>query len=263
MKKIKTIWNMLFAVALCTAAMIACSDSDGGSYDNMSGATAGGSMARFTINGDYLYTVDINTLKTFDLSSPEQPKYLNNKDQHLGFGIETIFSKDTLLFIGSQIGMYIYNVTRPEFPQQMSMVSHIRSCDPVVAAGKYAYVTLNSENNWCGNTTNLLNIYNISDPYKPKLVRTETGFTHPRGLGVDKNKLFICDKGGIKLYDVTDPEKPKWIDDFTHIPEATDIDTYDVIPLNGLLLVTGANGLYQFDYTSDKLAFVSKIEIKK
>lgn len=263
MKQHNTILNTLTSAILCIILMIACSENDGGFYCDSGGSDGvGGSMARFTLNGDYLYTVDSRTLKTFDLSNPEQPKYLQKKDQHMDFGIETIFTMDTLLFIGSQDGMYIYNITRHEFPQQMSVTRHIRSCDPVVAQGNYAYVTLNSENTWCGNTSNLLEIYDISDPYTPKLVKSEIGFIHPRGLGVDKNMLFICDDG-IKLYDISNPERPRWIDDFTHIPEATDIDAYDVIPLNGLLLVTGNDGLYQFDYSNNKLAYLSRIEINR
>lgn len=263
MKKHKNICNILIAAILCIIMTMACSDGDNGFYEGGSnGSGTGGSMARFTLNEDYLYTVDSRTLRTFDLSNPGQPKYLDKKDQQMNFGIETIFSMDTLLFIGSEDGMYIYNITRREFPQQMSVTRHIRSCDPVVAQGNYAYITLNSENTWCGNTSNLLEIYDISDPYKPKLVKTETGFSAPRGLGVDNNILFICDKG-IKLYDISNPEKPKWIDDFTHIPEAKNIDAYDVIPLNGLLLVTGADGLYQFDYSDNKFTFLSKTEINR
>ncbi len=263
MKYSKIFTNTALVIIICLATMIACSEDSTSYFSNDSDSSGiGGSMARFSINGDYMYTVDHSTLKTFNLSTPEKPKYLDRKDQVMQFGIETIFTMDTLLFIGSQDGMYIYNIPRHEFPQQMSMTRHIRSCDPVVAQGKYAYVTLNSETTWCGNTSPQLEIFDISDPYNPKLVKTETGFKHPRGLGVDGNKLFICDDG-IKLYDISDPEKPKWVDDFTHIPEASNADAYDVIPLNGLLLMTGSTGLYQFDYTGDKLAFISKIDIKR
>lgn len=227
------------------------SDSNGG---------VGGSMARFTIRDNYLYTVDNQTLKTIDISNPGQPLYLKGRDQKLGFDIETIFAMDTLLFIGSQSGMYIYDVTHPDLPQILSQVSHIRSCDPVVAFGNYAYVTLNSENTWCGRVSNVLQVYDISNTHNPVLKQTVTGFVSPRGLGVDGKKLFICDNG-LKVYDITDPVYPRWMDDLTYISEASGIDTYDVIPLNGLLLVVGADGLYQFDYRGDKLKFVSKIEI--
>ncbi|MDR1938903.1 MAG: hypothetical protein LBQ73_10470 [Tannerellaceae bacterium] len=220
----------------------------------------GGSMARFTVAGDYLYTVDHNTLKTFDVSNAEAPEYLEGKEQYMDFGVETIFSMDTLLFLGSQTGMYIFNITRPAFPQQMANVSHITSCDPVVASGRYAYVTLNSENYWCGRSVNELHVYDLTDLYNPILIRRETALKHPKGLGIDGNKLFICDNG-LKVYDVTDPAHPLWIDDITDIPQAAGIDAYDVIPLNGVLLLVGADGFYQFDYSGDKLSFLSKIEV--
>jgi hypothetical protein len=251
---------MLPALAVGAVLFFACTESV--YYADFAGATIGqsGSMARFTINGNYLYTVSDFQLQTFDISAPDKPVHLPQKAQFMPSGVETIFSMDTLLFVGSQTGMYIYNVTRDGFPQQIAFASHITSCDPVVAQGDYAYVTLNSENLWCGRASNELCIYDISDPYYPSLVRTETGFKHPRGLGVDGDKLFVCDDG-LRVFDVSDPARPRWIDDLSHIPEADGIDAYDVIPLNGTLLLTGANGLYQFDYRGEKLAFLSKIAI--
>ena len=258
----KTIEKFLYTVCACLFLM-AC---DFGSKDSSGadgGSGQGGSMARFTINGDYMYTVDQQTLKMFDLSDAAQPDYLERKDQSLGFGIETIFSMDTLLFIGSQDGMYIYDITRPEFPQQLSFVSHIRSCDPVVASGAYAYVTLNSEQVWCGNTSNVLNIYDISNLRNPVLKVTEN-LNSPKGLGVDGNKLFVCDaRLGVKVYDISNPLQPFWIDDWAHQPETAGATAYDVIPVGGLLLVTTDGGLYQFDYTGEKLRFVSKITTVK
>jgi hypothetical protein len=244
-------------------AMIACSEGD--SYDAAGGTLGqGGSMARFTICGDYMYTVDDRTLKLFDLSEPAQPEYLERKDQSLGTGgIETIFSMDTLLFIGSQDGMYIYDVTRPEFPQRLSHVSHIHSCDPVVALGRYAYVTLNSENIRCGSIANELHIYDISDLHNPELKVSET-LNYPKGLGIDGHKLFVCDaKLGIKVYDVSNPLTPLWIDDLSYVPETGNIVPYDVIPMDGILLASTDQGLYQFDYTGEKLQFVSKITTVK
>lgn len=237
-----------------------CSDSDSYSAPGESSGQ-GGSMARFTIKGDNLYTVAPSYLKTFDISDPAKPAYLKGKDQQLGFDVETIFAMDSLLFVGSQTGMYIYNIARPDFPNLLSHVPHITSCDPVVASGNYAYVTLSSENSWCMRGANELHIYNISDPSNPDLVAVNNSFIHPRGLGVDGKKLFICDNG-LKVFDLSDPEKPVWVDDLSHIPEASGIDAYDVIPMNGLLFLIGADGFYQFDYNGEKLAFVSKIEVK-
>jgi hypothetical protein len=254
---------IIFTVSFGIFSFFSCSDGSSSSSDGGNGPGQGGSMARFTIAGDYMYTVDNQDLSLFDLANPSQPEYLDRKIQSVGFDIETIFGMDTLLFIGSQNGMYIYDVTRPEFPQRLSQVEHIRSCDPVVASGQYAYVTLNSENSWCGNASNVLDIYDISDLRAPKNINSQQ-LNYPKGLGIDGDRLFVCDAyQGIKVFDVSNPKDPEWIDDLTHIPEANGMKTYDVIPAKGLLVTTTDKGLYQFDYSGDKLKFVSKITLNK
>lgn len=238
-------------------------ENDAASLENGGGSGTGGSMARFTIEGDYMYTVDNTTLKVFDISIPDDPRHMYSKDQNLMAGAETIFTMDTLLFIGSQNGMYIFNISNPEFPQEMSFVSHIKSCDPVIAKGNYAYVTLNSNSRWCGRSSNVLQIYDISDPYAPVMLK-EMGspLKNPLGLGIDGDKLFICDNG-LKVFDVSVPDQPQWMDDLDKIREIESIETYDVIPLDGILLVIGADGLYQFDYSGERLAFISKIVVNR
>jgi hypothetical protein len=220
----------------------------------------GGSMARFCIVGDVLYTVDNNSLNIFNITDPKDPIFYEGRSQDLGFGIETIFPMDTLLFIGSQIGMYIYDISRPFFPQYLSTASHITSCDPVVAQGNYAYVTLNSNSIWCGRSSNVLQIYDITNLKKPQWKDDVSGFISPMGLGIDGNKLFICDKG-LKVYDITDPVSPRWIDDLYSAGIYDISDSYDVIPINGLLILVTSSGIYQLDYTGDLLKLLSKIPV--
>ena len=255
MKNILYITFVVFLITCCTKD---------GSSDFGAGASEGkgGSMARFAIKGDILYTVSSDSMKLFNIAEPENPKYSSQRDLLVGFDIETIFPMDTLLFIGSRSGMYVYDITEPRFPTFLSQVNHIRSCDPVVAQDKYAYVTLNTNFTSCGSSiNNVLDVYDISNPLTPVLIRT-VQLNGPTGLGVDGDKLFVCDKG-LKVFHIADPLNIKQVDDLADIDEVNIRSAYDVIPVDGLLILVAKEGLYQFDYTGDHLKFVSKIEIKQ
>ncbi|MEA3317759.1 MAG: hypothetical protein U9R54_07360, partial [Bacteroidota bacterium] len=90
----------------------------------------GGSMARFTIYQNYLYTIDNAMLNIIDIS--DYSNLINTSTCYLGWGIETIFPHGDNLFIGSQSGMLIYDVSNPITPVKLSQYSHITNCDPVV-----------------------------------------------------------------------------------------------------------------------------------
>jgi len=253
--KIKNILLLTTGIVLLSACT---SDSSSGG-DSLSGQ--GGSMARFSIKDNILYVVDNHTLKLFDVKTAAQPFYLPARDQKLDVGVETIFTMDTLLFVGSEDGLYIYDIKNPALPQRFSYISHVRSCDPVVAYGNYAYITLSTRSTRCNRGINQLQVYDISNPNYPVLKKTEEMYS-PQGLGVDgkRNRLFVCDKG-VKIFDIKDPVSPKWIGDLSYT-EAYDIDAYDVIPRDGLLLLIGKDGFYQFDYTGEEIKFLSKIMVE-
>ena len=256
----KNIINLLLGALL----MASCAKEGGIYADSASDMSSGkgGSMARFAIKGDVLYTVSTNTLNVFNIEDAANPKYADERSLQIGFDVETIFPMDTLLFIGSRSGMYVYDITVPRFPMLLSQVQHFRSCDPVVAQGQYAFVTLNTNFSACGaSPNNVLQIYDIRTPANPVLQKT-VSLRGPTGLGVDGSKLFVCDKG-LKVFDITDPLNIRQIDDLADIDEVDIRDTYDVIPVDGLLILVAKEGLFQFDYTGAVMKFVSKIEIKQ
>ena len=76
----------------------------------------GGSMARFTLMNDYLYTVSYRELYSFNVSTPQDPKYINKSVIPDNQMIETIYPFKNKLFIGSTTGMYIYDVSTPGSP---------------------------------------------------------------------------------------------------------------------------------------------------
>jgi len=228
--------------------------SSGSSFNNPSPSGVGGSTARFTISSNYLYCVDRTNLITFDLTIASDPKPWDRIN--IGWNIETIFPYKDKLFIGSTTGMYIYDNSSPLNPYKLCQFSHARSCDPVVADEKYAYVTLRSTSSCAGNM-NELDVIDISNIKSPYLIKTYS-MLEPYGVGVDGTTVFVCDgKAGLKVFDATKP------DDLKLINWQSDITASDIIPLGGTAILIGTDGLYQYDYTNPKnLVFLSKIVIK-
>ena len=216
-----------------------------------------GSMARFTIFSDYMYSVHNNALKLFNIATIPGISAANSIV--LDRVVETIFPYDSKLFLGTTTGMLVYGLANPGNPVFISAFDHINSCDPVVVQGDYAYVTLRSGNE-CFGFTNQLDVVDISSIENPFLVKTYPMY-NPHGLGIDNNVLFICDgDAGLKVYDATDPMEIH-LNQLEHFPG---IRTFDVIPLGGVLMLIGADGLYQYDYTDlSNLVLLSTIPVNR
>lgn len=220
------------------------------------GSGLGGSFARFAIYQDFLYVVDNWNMHVFDVNTLTDPAKLSTVE--LGWGIETIFPYNDKLFIGSNTGMQIFDNSVPQDPQFLSTFNHARACDPVVAQGNYAYVTLRS-GNACFGITDQLDVIDISNIEQPLLVKTYF-MDNPHGLAIDDNLLFLCEGDyGLKVFDVTDKES---IGDhlLSHLPT---IPAYDVIAIDSHLILVGAQGIYQFDYTDpQELKLLSVIGVQ-
>ncbi|MCG2617080.1 hypothetical protein LZZ85_22480 [Terrimonas sp. NA20] len=222
-----------------------------------SGATVGiaGSMARFAIVNNYMYAVGLYSLKVIDVATPSTPSY--KKDISIGSGIETIFPFKDKLFIGSNRAMYIYDISVAETPKYTGSFPHVRSCDPVVTDGVHAYVTLRA-GNFCGDITeSRLEILDVANLAAPKLVKTYP-MKNPYGLAKDGNLLWICDgTAGLKLYDVSNPA------DISLKKSISNIEPFDVIPMNGKLIVSAKEGILQYDYSNlSDIRLLSRIQKK-
>lgn len=227
-------------------------------------------MARFTVVGDYLYTVSYNNLTVISLADPSNPVIIKNSGISFPWGdIETIYPFEEFLLIGSRSALYIYDISIPSKPREVSRVQHFTSCDPVVASGEYAYVTLNGGRTCTAGSRNELIVYSIADirSGKSPIELTSVTMTNPRGLGVDgaAARLFVCERG-LEMYDISDPASLNYsnlIDTSTEVPGAQNMDAYDVIVLSeqATVIVVGSTGLYQFDYSTDKLILISYIPV--
>ena len=222
------------------------------------GSGTGGSMARFMLNEDYLYVIAVPTkLKTVDITTASAMAVVDSVD--MPRNMETLFRLENNLFVGTTTGMLIFDLVNPKKPAQISSYDHITACDPVVVDGQYAYVTLRSGNT-CNNVQNLLEVIDISSIKNPYLVKSYPMF-NPHGLGTDGDLLFVCDgAAGLKIYDKSNP-LAIITSQVAHYP---DFDTYDVIPMNGILMLVGTGGIYQYDYSDpENIVQISHITIKE
>jgi hypothetical protein len=220
------------------------------------GSGTGGSMARFMLNDDYLYVIAVPVrLKTVDITTASDMAVIDSVD--VPRNMETLFRLENKLFVGTTTGMLIFDLVNPQKPVQISSYDHITACDPVVVDGQYAYVTLRT-GNMCNNGQNLLEVIDISSITNPYLVKSYPMF-NPHGLGTDDNLLFVCDgTAGLKIYDKSDP-LAIITNQVAHYP---DFDTYDVIPMNGILMLVGEGGIYQYDYSDpENIIQISHIAI--
>ena len=203
----------------------------------------GGSMARFGLYKDYLYIVDNSHLYTFHISDLENPVGLGVKN--IGWNIETMFIYDDHMFLGTTSGMLVYSLEIEQNPTYINQYNHITSCDPVVVQNDLAYVTLH-DGGWCGRSVNRLDVIRMSDQYTQLNLIASYPMANPHGLGIDGDVLFVCDGGaGLKVFDASDP-----LTISSHkIAEFSDINTYDVIPVNNYLFMIGDAGFYLYDYS--------------
>lgn len=221
--------------------LISCSSD---SPDTLSGANEmgqGGSLARFTLVSNYLYTVDQTNLNVYSLINPENPTQVNTVN--IGFDIETLFNYKDYLYIGSRNGMYIYDIQNPELPNYISDVQHFTACDPVIANDTHAFVTLHS-NTTCGNNINLLEIYDITNIVDPVLISSRN-LTQPKGLALFQNYLFVCDDE-VKIFDISNPETAILVNSVNR-------DAFDVIIRGELMILIGETGLYQFQLDQNNI----------
>ena len=215
----------------------------------------GGSMARFTIVNTHLYTVSTSSLDVYSILTPQTPAFASKVQ--LGWGIETIYPFKNKLFIGSNTGMFIFDVSNPSQPSKQGEFNHVRTCDPVIAEDKYAYVTLRSGTG-CPGSTNQLDVLDITNLSQPSLVKSYS-MTNPHGLSKDGDLLFICDgKDGLKIYNAANAGN------ISLLKQVTGPDTFDVIAWNGVAIVSATDGLYQYDYSDvNNIKLLSKTVWKK
>lgn len=250
-KEMKALRSIAAVLALLAISLIGCREGSSTSA-NSSVTGRSGSLARFAIVGRYLYTVDREMLRLFDLESGAA-KFV--AEIHVGFNIETIFGRKNTLFLGARNGVYIYDISKPDKPIHLSTYQHIASCDPVVADEYYAYSTLSSGRPNCWRGLNALDIIDVSDLYYPKQTATII-MDDPRGLGLTSaNRLVVCDKG-LKLIDITNRHSPLLLHYLTGERPS------DIIPGENRFVAVMPDGISNYAVVNDSLQYIGTLSYK-
>ena len=215
------------------------SSTDATSSPRNDGTGQGGSLARFAIIDGFMYGLTQQAIKIFKIN--DDGSLSNWSSVAVAWGIETLYRLDDYLFIGSVSGMFIYDISDPGNPRFNSEYEHFRACDPVVAEGNFAYVTLRSTNEWCANDVNQLQIVDISNVFEPQQISTYA-MNAPYGLAVRGDYVLVCDSGsGIKILEVSDKESPRVV----HFIEG--YDARDVILRDTIAYIVTTTGIVIYD----------------
>ncbi|HMH24844.1 MAG TPA: hypothetical protein VK563_23880 [Puia sp.] len=197
-----------------------------------------GSMAKMVLINDYIYAItQTSSLGVISIKDAANPALSTTVP--VGAGLETIYPFQDKLFLGSSLGVYMYDLSNPGSPARTGAFIHGRSCDPVITDGNYVYITLHAGTS-CGGPNNELDVVDIT-----QLTATGTGkvypLTSPHGLCKDGNLLFVCDDF-VNVYDASDGLNLKLL---TTIAVK---GGYDVMAGDHHLMVVTDQGLYQYSY---------------
>lgn len=241
------------------------SDTHSGCFGAPSGASGGaaatdntgqsGSLARMLVNGETMYLLADSVLKSISVATPSSPVLIGTTE--VGWDVETLYLHENNLLIGGQTGVRLYDLTDPDFPLYLSSFSHTWQCDPVVAEGDVAYVTLRGGFN-CNGFNNQLDILDISDIFNPALIKSYA-MENPYGLAIDNQTLFLADGyAGLKVFDVSDPLS------IVKIYQFPDHEARDIILYQQRAWLTGPDGLYQYDYSAlNNIHLISSLPVEE
>lgn len=218
--------------------IVGCSKESASAAASTADAGKGGSLARFTIARDHLFTVGGGYLHAYSLEDGAVPKKVGQTP--ITWDVETIYPYSKYLFLGSRAGLFIYSIEKASEPRLIGQASHARSCDPVVANDTVAFVTLKGGTN-CGPATSGLYVHDIRNISSPKLIKT-VPLPDPVGLGLQNDVLYVCcGNAGLKVFNVARPADPRLLS------TKTDGNYVDVIPYNGVLICFVQDGIILYD----------------
>ncbi|GAB6189525.1 hypothetical protein JCM30566_12650 [Marinitoga arctica] len=180
-----------------------------GTYKYMRHLKTGGDVQKIYIDGSYLYTLDgAKGISIFDISFKLLPFLVKTVDT--GGGVNSILKYKNYLFATDKwYGLEVFKLNDINKPVENKkekiepIFKHYTLNTPIdlkVINNNYLVVT----DNWGG-----LEIFNISNPEKPELVKIFNNHTDLQGIYANNNYLYAADKkDGLIIFDINNPENP-------------------------------------------------------
>jgi len=215
-----------------------------------------GTANRMAVSGEDLFIINNNTLFSFNITDENLSTHsAYGKSNHIGWNMETIYSKEDLLFIGSQNGMEIYQKATSSI-EFVGSYTHATGCDPVLPTDTgVAYITLRSGDECPGdvNSLNVVDISNINDPF----LIEEIQMVQPFGMALIDDRLYVGEgNNGLRVFDASNR------DALTEVNYYPDLSAYDIIghpTIPDVILLASESGLVQYDIVQDNYSPLSKI----
>lgn len=183
-----------------------------GSYKYMRHLKTGGDVQKIYIDGSYIYTLDgAKGISVFDISFKLLPFLVKTVDT--GGGVNAILKNGNYLYVTDKwYGLEVFNLKDIIKPSEdknekiKPVFQHYTVNTPIdlkMLNDNYLVVT----DDWGG-----LEIYNISNPKSPELVKEFNNHTDLQGLYISGDYLYAADKkDGMIVFDISNPENPKEI----------------------------------------------------
>lgn len=204
---------------LFVAIVLGCEQDSSDVSPDLGGVGKGGSLTRFTIVNNQLLVLDNSTVIQYDIVDGGKFEYKHTLEMEVG--LETIHANGEYVLVGSNSAVYFLRFNAFDALEFVSSYTHITSCDPVVASNGIAYSTLRSSG-CVFNGAEVIDVIDFSDVENPKLIKSYNSYA-PHGLTLNEQFLFVCEWGGIKMYDRSSPSNLREVD-FLEIDGQTPID---------------------------------------
>lgn len=182
-----------------------------------------GAQARaVAVEGKYAYLIERTGLRVLDVSRPEEPILISQKDTQGSLRNVAVNGK-TLFVADTQAGLHIFDVSDPNQPRRLSTLATQSPASDVTVAAEYAYVAL--EGNWVnGRPVDAgVEIIHVGDPRTPRKVGEYATDGPVTGVIVSGHLLAVSNVGryqpgqgtsvggSLELVDISEPANPRRI----------------------------------------------------